>query len=124
MRLQTGNSSDLGNFAVSAGANACGSSLNAGTNCQIYVTFTPTGSGTLSVTDNASGSPHTVALSGTGADFSVSVSPPSQVMHSTDTATFVFTLAPVSGFAGSVQVSCSNVPATMTCSVAPTSVVL
>jgi hypothetical protein len=44
--------------------------LAAGAYCTINVTFTPQvvggQSGTLSVTDNAAGSPHTVALSGIG----------------------------------------------------------
>ena len=48
----------------------CGSSLASGTNCIISVTFTPSASGslngTLSITDNAPGSPRTVALIGTG----------------------------------------------------------
>jgi hypothetical protein len=48
----------------------CGSSLAAGASCTASVTFTPTAtgvrSGTLSVTSSAPGSPHTVALSGTG----------------------------------------------------------
>jgi hypothetical protein len=56
-----------GPFGVS---HACGSALAAGATCRIDVDFTPTGagaaSGTLSVTSNASGSPHSVALSGTG----------------------------------------------------------
>jgi hypothetical protein len=47
----------------------CGASLASGASCPINVTFTPgaTGSvtGTLSVTDNALGSPQTVSLSGT-----------------------------------------------------------
>ena len=64
---------------VSTGANAsdfaetadtCGSSVAAGGNCTIEVTFTPSASGqrtaTLSITDNTSGSPQTVSLSGTG----------------------------------------------------------
>jgi hypothetical protein len=50
--------------------NNCPSSLAVGKSCQIQVTFTPTirgtSNGTLSVTDNAVGSPQTVALSGTG----------------------------------------------------------
>jgi hypothetical protein len=50
--------------------NNCPSSLPVSANCQINVTFTPTAkgpaSGKLSVTDNAKGSPQTVALSGTG----------------------------------------------------------
>jgi len=51
-------------------ADTCGSSVAAGGNCTIEVTFTPSASGqrtaTLSITDNTSGSPQTVSLSGTG----------------------------------------------------------
>jgi hypothetical protein len=50
--------------------NNCGSSLAAGSSCQITATFTPTlagtRTGTLTITDNALGSPHTVALTGMG----------------------------------------------------------
>lgn len=53
-----------------AQTNNCGSFVAAGSSCTANVTFTPitTGvrSGSLVVTDNATGSPHTVALSGTG----------------------------------------------------------
>jgi len=48
----------------------CGTTLAAGANCSITVTFTPTASGsrsaTVSVTDNAAGSPHSISLSGSG----------------------------------------------------------
>ena len=50
--------------------NNCGSSLAAGSSCTISVSFTPTSAATfaatVSVADNASGSPQTVGLSGTG----------------------------------------------------------
>jgi len=50
--------------------NNCGTSLAAGAKCTISVTFTPTAvgtrTGTVSIADNASGSPQTIALSGTG----------------------------------------------------------
>ncbi len=53
-----------------AQTNNCGSSVAAGANCTISVTFTPSASGSwtasLSITDNASGSPQAVSLSGTG----------------------------------------------------------
>ena len=56
-----------GDFAET---NTCGSSLAAGTMCNIAVTFTPTAAGTrtgtLTITDNAMGSPQTVALTGVG----------------------------------------------------------
>jgi hypothetical protein len=50
--------------------NNCGSSLASGAGCSINVSFTPTvtgtRTGTLSISDNAAGSPHTASLSGTG----------------------------------------------------------
>src|SRR5437899_1702441 len=59
--------------ATSTGASACPTSpatLAAGANCTINVTFTPTASGartgTLSLTDNAGGSPQIMTLSGNG----------------------------------------------------------
>src|SRR5439155_21054437 len=58
------NSGDFGQ------TNNCGTSVAAGAQCTINVTFTPTASGTrtatLIVTDNASGSPQAVSLTGTG----------------------------------------------------------
>src|SRR5205823_6211427 len=74
-----------GDFAAtSTGASACLTSpatLAAGANCSINVTFTPTTSGartgTLSVTDNAGGSPQTVALSGNGTAPAVGLAPTS-----------------------------------------------
>jgi HYDIN/CFA65/VesB-like, Ig-like domain len=50
--------------------NNCPSTLQPGDSCDIHVTFTPTDRGLqhgkLTVSDNAQGSPQTVALSGTG----------------------------------------------------------
>ena len=50
--------------------NTCGSSVTVGGSCTISVTFTPTAvglrTGSLVLTDNASDSPQTVSLSGTG----------------------------------------------------------
>jgi hypothetical protein len=51
--------------------NTCGSSVAAGGTCTVAVTYTPSAdsssSATLTITDNASGSPQSVSLSGTGA---------------------------------------------------------
>jgi hypothetical protein len=59
-----------GDFALSTGTSACGSTLAVDSSCLIYVTFTPAGgaaySATLSVADNAASSPQTIALAGTG----------------------------------------------------------
>jgi len=58
---------DASSFAQT---NTCGATLAAGASCNIAITFAPTTvasfSAALAVTDNASGSPHTVALSGSG----------------------------------------------------------
>ena len=81
-----------GDFAQT---NGCGSSLAAGASCTINVTFTPTATGTrtasLAVTDSATGSPHTAALTGTGVTNTASVSPTSltfgnQAVGTTSTA--------------------------------------
>ena len=64
-----------GDFAQT---NNCGSSLAGGAKCTINVTFTPTAmgsrTGTLSVNDNATPSPQTVSLSGSGTIVSLSPS--------------------------------------------------
>ena len=59
--------------------NGCPTTLQAGANCTINVVFAPTVvgivTGTLSIADNATGSPHTAALTGTGTPGTASVSP-------------------------------------------------
>jgi hypothetical protein len=71
----------ISNIAASGSfseTNNCPSSLPVGANCQIKVEFTPTAkgpaSGKLTVTDDAKGSPQTVALSGTGTVVELSAS--------------------------------------------------
>lgn len=58
------------NPADFAQTNTCGSGVAAGGNCTINVTFKPTATGSRSaslyISDDASGSPQTLALSGTG----------------------------------------------------------
>ena len=53
-----------------AQSNNCGTSVAAGGNCTISITFTPSAGGSrtasISISDNGSGSPQTVGLSGTG----------------------------------------------------------
>jgi hypothetical protein len=77
--------------------NNCGSSVTAGANCTISVTFTPSASGgraaSLTITSNAAISPQTVGLSGIGTSTSstVSLSPASlafgsQSVETTSTA--------------------------------------
>jgi hypothetical protein len=66
-----------GDFAQT---NNCGTTMSAGGNRAIAVTFKPLGpgtrTGTLTIFDSALGSPHTVALSGTGLVFTAGPHPP------------------------------------------------
>jgi hypothetical protein len=61
--------------------NECGSSVAVGATCTISITFTPTvpgkRTGSVTVTDNAAGSPHAISLSGTGIAPQASLSPSS-----------------------------------------------
>src|SRR5207249_1967870 len=76
---------DSGDFAQT---NNCNSSLAAGAQCTINVTFRPaatgTRTGTLTVTDNASGSPQTASLTGTGVAPAATLSPTSLTFASQD----------------------------------------
>ncbi len=75
-----------GDFVVSYN---CSGKLAAGETCQLNVSFAPTAvgsrSGNLSVVSNAPGSPHSVALSGTGQRGVLSVSPASLSFGSSNT---------------------------------------
>jgi hypothetical protein len=106
--------------------NNCGNSLPAGAGCTISVTFAPTAAGArtgaLAVIDTASGSPQTVALSGTGRGFSLSTSPTSSTITAGQTATYTLSVAPAGGFNQTVSLACSGAPSLATCSISPGSV--
>jgi len=115
-----------GDFAAtSTGATACPISPNtlpatAGSNtCIINVTITPTATGaragTLTITDNANGSPHTVALNGTGWDFTVTATTP---QSGKSPLMFNATLTSLGGFSQSVAFTCTGAPTGATCTVA------
>jgi hypothetical protein len=61
---------DAGDFAQSSTCPVSPATLAAGASCTVAVTFSPTGAGSrtasVSLTDNATGSPQSVALTGTG----------------------------------------------------------
>jgi len=106
--------------------NTCGASVSAGANCSISITFKPTAggtrTGTLSISDNASGSPQSVALSGTGQDFSFA--PPSGSSTSATVApgspaTYTLSVGGEGGLSGSVNFTCAGAPSEATCTVSP-----
>ena len=90
------------------------------------VTFTPTAagaaSGSLSFSDNAPSSPQTLALSGTGQDFSFA--PPSGSSTSATVApgspaTYTLSVGGEGGLSGTVSFTCTGAPSEATCTVSP-----
>jgi uncharacterized membrane protein len=111
--------------------NTCGSSLAAGSSCNINITFTPASvasfSATLTVADNAAGSPHTVTLSGTGTappDYSVNSSTSTQTVVAGGIATYGITVQSIGAYNGSVMLSVTGLPAGATASFSPNPVTL
>ena len=109
--------------------NTCGTTVSAGANCTISVTFKPvaggTRTGTLSISDNAADSPQSVALSGTGQDFTLvasSGSSTSATVAPGQSATYTLSVAGEGGFNQSVGFTCTGAPSEATCSVSPSPV--
>jgi len=96
-------------------------SVQPGANCTIKVVFAPTAAGnataSLSVTDNAVGSPQSVGLSGTATaapDFAIgpaSGSSNSATIPPGQAASFNLTVSPAGSFSGTVSLSCAITPA-------------
>jgi hypothetical protein len=86
-------------------ANSCTGPLAPGATCTIDVTFTPSvaavRSATIVIADNAAGSPHTVALVGTGTGFSIT--PATTVLTPSQTQQFVVSGAGTSSVVWSVD---------------------
>jgi hypothetical protein len=129
--LANGGSADLqiasiqatGDFAQT---NTCGSTVPAGGNCAVSVTFKPTAvgsrSGSLTITDNASSSPQTVLLGGAGNDFALSATSTAASITAGQTATYALSLAPAGTFTQPITLTCTGAPAASTCSVNPASI--
>jgi hypothetical protein len=99
--------------------------LGVGQSCTVSVIFAPTASGvrsgTLSISDNAAGSPQSVALSGTGlAQFSLSAKNPTiSAIIGTTSVTYTILATSSSSFTGSIALSC---PSSLTCGFSPTAI--
>ena len=84
--------------------------MSAGANCTISVTFKPAAGGTrtgaLSISDNALGSPQSVALSGTGQDFTFTASSGSSTSATVapgQAATYTLSVGGEGGMSGTVS---------------------
>jgi hypothetical protein len=94
-------------------ANTCGTSLAAGASCTISIQFHPpaigTTTGVVTITDNAPGSPHTIALTGNG-------TPPCTLLVSARSATVLRGTDSTSFDISDTRPSCSPMPIELTCS--------
>lgn len=108
-----------------AQTNTCPASLSPQAGCTIKVTFTPTAGGKVSgtLTINSSQGPVVVALSGTGADFSLTSSQTKQTMTNGSSVIYSLTVSPIGGpFPDSIDLACQGAPAQTTCSLSPSTV--
>ncbi len=120
----------VGSVALAATApfsvtqNTCTSSLAAGANCTASVIFQPSAggsaSGALTVSSSAVAAPATVALSGTGFDFTVGVTgPASQTVTRGQQANYTLVITPT-GSGGTFTFACGTLPANALCIFNPT----
>ena len=113
-----------GDFNVLAGSNTCGASLAPAAACTLQIVFVPTiaglRTGSVTFTDNAATSLQTLALSGTGVDFSLASNGPSSItIASGGVATYALLLTSAAGLSGSAAFTCAGVPVHSTCTVNP-----
>jgi hypothetical protein len=117
-----------GPFAIVTSGTTCAASgtVGPGSSCTVAVDFTPTAggqaTGTLSFSDNAAGSPQTVALTGTGLDFSLAAASGSSTTATVtagQTATYNLGLTETPGFNATIIFTCTGAPPLATCTVSP-----
>jgi sugar lactone lactonase YvrE len=110
-------------------SNNCAGSVAASGSCTINVTFSPSAtgplSGSLTITDNSygvTGSTQSVALSGTGQDFTLTTasgSSTSATVAPGQPATYTLSATGLGGFSQSVTLACVGAPSEATCTVSP-----
>ena len=133
----TTSGADAEDFSVplpsSGGGCSAAGTLAAGASCTINVLFTPQAAGartaTLLIADSATGSPQTVALSGTGVTSTViiTVAPGGSSTATTvsgGTAYYGLMISGAPGVTGTVQLGCVPSSVLITCKVIPGSVTL
>jgi hypothetical protein len=113
-----------GDFAIVAGSNTCGSSVAVNAACTLQIVFAPTASaartGTFTVTDNASSSPQSLQLTGTGVDFALNANgSTTATIPAGSEAVYPLLLSSAAGVPGTVAFTCTPIPAHATCVVNP-----
>jgi hypothetical protein len=114
-----------GDFAQTNNCPLSPATLAAAGNCTISVTFAPTAvgprAGTLTIMDNAANSPQTVALTGTGWDFTLTA-PSTVSIKAMNSVEFDVTMTPLGGFNQAVALACSVALKKASCTANPASV--
>lgn len=112
----------VGTAYTVSGCSGASATVTPGNNCVISVTFSPTTggiiTGSVTITDNAPGSPRTVALTGTGIqpDFSMTTADNDETVVNGATAHYTLTITPTNGFNQPISFACtSGVPVRSTC---------
>lgn len=117
-----------GDFGMAAGG-TCGTTLGAGSSCLFQIVFSPTiggaRTGTFTVTSSAANSPHTLAMTGAGVDFSLTTNGSATAsVTSGKVAGYPLLLSSVAGVPGTATLSCLGLPANTTCTISPASAAL
>ena len=121
-----GDFTETDNCSGSAAPNGIAPSAN----CAIQIIFRPAcgtatalRSATLSLADNAPGSPQTIALNGTGTGVFCFLVPSGSSLSSSvspgQTGSFALQLEAANGFTGTVGLTCAGAPSASTCTIAP-----
>jgi hypothetical protein len=109
----------------------CGSTVQPSFSCAIGIFFDPASAGSqtglLTIVDNLPTSPQLIGLSGNGTLITVGASTGSSTAQSVSggqTATYALTIAPVSGYTGTVSLACNGLTPGYTCSLSQNTAVL
>ena len=124
------NISSISSSADFPQTNTCAATLNPGATCQIKVQFSPSqvGSeqGTLTVNDDAPGSPQLVPLTGTGTTPSITIGAAgggslTSTVKAGQTAAYSLAVTGTAAFTGTVTLACSGAPQYASCTLDPAS---
>ncbi len=120
----TGFSAATTTAAFAVASNSCGDTIAAGASCTLGITFTPQQPGNavdqLTLSSPSLNGPLTVALSGSGEDFQLSVTgSASDLITDGQTASYHVVVTPVGVSAGTLTISCTGVPANAACTLNP-----
>jgi uncharacterized protein len=104
--------------------NSCGTSLAGNASCALNISFAPTAAGPVNglITLSYNGTQSTIAVSGTGTDFSLGTQQggnTSATVSAGGTASYNLSMNGSAGATNNVTLACSGAPAAATCSVNP-----